>query len=103
MLTPRSPPGAASDAIRTPRIDQAGRQPGLVGPARRALGKNLITPEVRRKLAAIPLDEDHELPDLELELDRQRRVLDPTYLVCREDTPEDLKAVFQQYLEIVGV
>jgi hypothetical protein len=76
---------------------------GLWDRLERALAKNLNTPGVRQKLAVIPLGEDHELPDLELELDRQRRVLDPTYLVCREDTPEDLKAVFQQYLEIVGV
>jgi hypothetical protein len=66
--------------------------PNLWDRLERALGKNLITPEVRQKLALFSLGDDHELPDVELELDRQRRVLDPTYPACREDAPEDLKA-----------
>jgi hypothetical protein len=63
------------------RLIRATIGPQLRDRLERALGKAIITPEVRKKLAEIPLGSEHDLPDVQAERDRFWLIFDPDYLL----------------------
>ena len=62
------------------RLIRATVGPQLRDRLERVLGKAIVTSEVRKKMAEIPLGADHNLPDLEAERDRFWRIFNPDYL-----------------------
>ena len=75
------------------RLIRATIGPRLQDRLERALGKAIVTPEVRKKLVEIPLGADHDLPDIEAERDRFRLIFNPDYL----------KGGPQEYLDYLNI